>query len=159
MLQAVSIGTAIASMISFFICFSLFCCPTRIRSLLCQYRGACLTWRDTAPIRRLTLVYPLPQHLPITLQSPLFSLEFSFTVKIHTNIFFIAQIGARCQSSASTPGQPHRVAPTITRNGRITGELRPICTKRTPRDSDTWRRKLWSVRRTHTTECLFRQFR
>ena len=85
-------------------------------------------------------------HLAI---SPLLPLTSPFTVKIHTNIFFIAQIGTGCQSSALTPGQPPRVAPTISPNGGTTKGLRPICTKRTPRDSDTWRRKLCSVRYAH----------
>jgi len=112
--------------------------------------GAGLTWRDTAPIRRLTLVYPLPQHLPITLRSSLLlPLTSSFTVKVHTDIFFYSSDRGWMSKFTSTPGQPHRVAPTISPNGGTTKGLRPVCTKRTPRDSDTWRRKLCSVRYAH----------
>src|SRR2546428_279730 len=87
-------------------------------------------WRDTAPTRRLTLVYLLLKRLPIPLRSfPLLPLTSSFTVTVHTNISFIAQTGAGCQSSAPTPGQPHRVAPTITRKIRTTEGLTPVCTR------------------------------
>ena len=85
-------------------------------------------------------------HLAI---SPLLPLTSPSQWRYTQTYFFIAQIGVGCQSSAPTPGQPHRVAPTISPNDRITGGLRPVCTKRTPRDSDTWRRKLCSVRYAH----------
>src|SRR5213592_1646898 len=53
--------------------------------------------RDTAPTRRLTLVYPLPQRRLITLSpppairrgafsSPLLPLTSPFTVKVHANV-------------------------------------------------------------------------
>src|SRR5881397_3697870 len=64
--------------------------------------------RDTAPTRRLTLVYPLPQRLLITLSpppairqgafsSPLLPLTSPFTVKVHANVSFIAPTRAGCQ--------------------------------------------------------------
>src|SRR5213593_331470 len=98
------------------------------RSLLCLYREACLTWRDTAPIRRLTLVYPpatAPSlHLAI---SPLLPMTSPFTVEVHPNIFFYSSDWGWMSKFTSTPGQPHRVAPTITRNGKTTEGLRPVC--------------------------------